>query len=87
MSHLHVVGTEPVRPQSLRVDRHEDTPEYIADLELITRNVLAPAQVGTAELLDGLTRRDKDVTIAALRRLLAAGLLARDLAERLERAG
>lgn len=53
------------------------TDECLADLEAVTRSVLAPAEVAVRELTEAIRRRDRDAAIPALRRLVAVGGLAK----------
>ena len=81
---LHLVTDGFVEPgrHSVRVP---PTAEHLADLEQITRKVLAPLEVAHAELLHALTVRDRDLAVAALHRLLAVGLVGRDVYQVIER--
>jgi len=80
---LRVVN-ENYRPDNHSV-RVELTAECVADLEQITRKVLAPLEVAHAELLHAVTARDRDLAVAACRRLLAVALVSRDIYQVIER--
>lgn len=80
MTRLRVVN-ENFRPEGQHSVRVPLTEECLADLEAITRNVLAPADLAVAELRNAIINRDRDACIPALRRLLAAGLCAKDQAD------
>jgi hypothetical protein len=73
------------RPDAGHSIRVPLTDECLADLEAITRLVLAPAELGVRELREAISLRDRDAAIPALRRLLAVGLIAKEWADFVER--
>jgi hypothetical protein len=62
------------------------TEETLADLEWITRNVLAPADLAVAELRHALIKRDRAAALTACNRLLGAGLVWQDVADGMRQA-
>lgn len=81
MTRLHAVPPSEGQ-HSIRVPL---TAECLADLEAVTRSVLAPLEVAHAELLHALTVRDRDLVVPALRRLVAVGGLAKSFADLIAR--
>jgi hypothetical protein len=59
--------------------------ETLADLEWITRNILAPADLTVAELRHAIAERNLPEAILACRRVLGVGLVAGDWARQTER--
>ena len=75
---------ENFRPEGHSV-RVPLTQECLADLEQMASKVLAPAEVGVRELREAIESRDRDGAVAACRRLLAVGLVGRDIYQVIER--
>lgn len=73
------------RPEGQHSVRAPLTDECLADLEALASRVLAPAALGVRELRAAIEGRDRDAAIPALRRLLAVGLIAKELADFIER--
>lgn len=82
--HLRAI-TPDFRPEGQHSIRVPLTDECLADLEAITRLVLAPADLAVAELRNAVINRDLDAALVACRRFIAVGACAKDQVAFVER--